>query len=127
MDKQKFYYLASPFTSTDKELEKIRAFQVTEASAYLLVNGILQYSPVVYSSSIVRVDEFKNLPGSWDFWKGLCTEIISRLDGFIVLTLDGWDVSVGVLAELELAESLGLPIYYMTLDDIKAGRVDELK
>jgi hypothetical protein len=35
-----------------------------------------------------------------------------------VLTLDGWDKSVGVKGEIEIAENLGIEVIYLKLEDI---------
>jgi hypothetical protein len=68
------------------------------------------FSPIAHGWPIA---ESGSLPTSWEYWKESCIVMVSRCQRFIVLTMDGWDTSTGVLAEIEYALSIGLKIEYM--------------
>jgi hypothetical protein len=60
--------------------------------------------------------EIGGLKGTWDFWRLVDIEFLKRCDELWVLTLDGWDKSVGVLAEIAYAKRNGIPIKYLSFD-----------
>jgi len=112
------YYLASPYTHSDPAIKKARADAVTEAAVDLLRHAIYVFAPISYNEPWEKY----NLPGDWNFWSEFDKTFVSRCDGgIIVLMLDGWDKSVGVTAEIEFAKSIGLPVYYASPEQIKAG------
>ena len=41
----------------------------------------------------------------------------------IVLEIEGWEQSYGVRAEIELGHELGLPIFYLSPEDLFQGQV----
>ena len=56
------------------------------------------FSPIAYTHPIAtRCD----LPMEFDYWSNYDQMMIRKCDAFYVLTLDGWDTSVGVLAEIQ--------------------------
>lgn len=115
---RKLYYLASPYTHKDPAIKKSRADAVTESAVELLHLGVFVFAPISYNEPWEKY----NLPGDWNFWCEFDKTFVERCDGgVIVLMLDGWDKSVGVTAEIEFAKSCGLPIYYVTQDQIKKG------
>jgi hypothetical protein len=52
------------------------------------------------------------LPVDWSFWERLARPQLERCDEMVVLTLDGWQESVGVQAELRHASVLRKPVRY---------------
>src|SRR5512139_3335222 len=95
------FYLASPYSSADEEIKEHRYKLACIACAQLVRSGKVVYSPIVQCHSIAKLME---LPTGWDFWKDHCAFFISCSEGLIVLKLDGWESSVGVAAEVEMAE-----------------------
>lgn len=117
------YYLASPYTHKDAAIRKQRAEQATEAAVKLLRMGIFVFAPIPYNEPWERF----NLPGDWAFWAEFDKSFVERCDGgLIVLMLDGWDKSTGVTAEIEFAKSIGSPVYYTSLDEIKRGDISNI-
>lgn len=51
--------------------------------------------------------------GDWLFWRRVDTEYLRVSRKLVVLMLPGWEVSVGVQAEIKLAKSMDLPIVYL--------------
>ena len=103
-------YLASPYAHADEivMIERYRA--ACDKAGQMLKRGLVVYSPIAHNHPIAqRVD----LPRTWEFWSKIDLEILSRCDALYVLCLTGWDVSVGVTAEIEFAKSKGLPITYI--------------
>jgi hypothetical protein len=102
-------YLASPYSHPDCFVQKIRYEQACKATATLIRRGHLVYSPIVHSHPLVK----HGLPADWSYWREIDEAMLSRCHQLIVLTLDGWEHSKGVMAEIELAHKMDLPIWYI--------------
>lgn len=116
------YYLASPYTHPDRDVMDERAEVVTKAAVDLLRLGVFVFAPIAYNAPWEKY----NLPGNWTFWEDFDKAFVSRMDGIIVLQIDGWDKSVGVTAEIQFAKENGLPVYYLTLEQIESGNIGHL-
>lgn len=108
---QVMIYLASPFSHPQLEVQHGRYEQVLEATAFLIRNHYVVYSPIVHNYHIAS--KF-NLPGDFDFWKAYDLEMINRSDQVYVLTLDGWISSVGVQSEIKYAITVNKPVFLMS-------------
>lgn len=104
------YYLASPYNHESEDVRRERYEANVRALAELLHAGTVAFSPIVHHHPVVCL---RDLGRGWDFWRKVDVEYLRRCDSLIILTLDGWRESVGVTAEIEIAQSLGLPIRYM--------------
>lgn len=112
LDKQEdIVYLASPYSHPDPEIREERYSQASYVAAMLMRNGRLIYSPIVHSHPLTRL----GLPTTWDYWRTLDETMLSRCQELLVLTLDGWENSEGVMAEIRLAKKLGMPVRYTGL------------
>ena len=103
-------YLACPYSHPSVEVRERRYHAANKAFASLMKSGVQTYSPISHTHQ-ASVDY--GLPTDWKFWERNCTEFISICDRLIVLTIDGWRESVGVQAEIEIAQRLGIQIEYM--------------
>lgn len=113
--KRKLYYLASPYTHELDSIKKERFEKVQHAAVVLLTEAPLYtFSPIAYNHPMCSFD----LPGDWPFWEEYDKAFIDHSDGLIVLTLDGWDKSVGVKAEIEYSKEIGIPVYYISYEEI---------
>lgn len=110
----KLVYLAVPYTHPKRSVREFRFKRVTEVSAMLVSQGIANFSPITQSH--LQAKHYK-LPHTWDFWKRIDTIFLERCDSLFVLTLEGWESSVGVTAEIDIARRLGKPIRYLNPDD----------
>ncbi len=76
-------------------------------TAILIKQGHFIYSPIVHFHPIACLHD---LPRDVDFWWEFNKDMIERCDEFWVLTLPGWENSIGILKETELASELGKPV-----------------
>jgi len=111
------YYLASPYSHKDHAVMSQRAETVTRAAVDLLNQGIFVFAPIAYNAPWEKY----NLPGDWNFWQEFDKAFVSRMDAVVVLTIEGWDISTGVTAEIEFAKQNHIPVYYLSLEQIASG------
>ena len=114
MDKNKLYYLASPYSHDNTFIKQFRYEAVIYTGSMLTKMGHTLIEPIAMCHEQSLRHE---LPGGYAFWKARDRNFISISDGIIVLTLPGWDDSVGVLDEIEWAKELGIEVHY--LDPLK--------
>jgi hypothetical protein len=102
-------YVASPYSHPDPKVQHGRFVDVCRATAHLINQGWLAYSPI---SQTVPVAEY-GAPGktTWADWESYDRRFLKRCMGLAVLKLDGWRESVGVQAEIAYAKELGLLLY----------------
>lgn len=101
-------YLAAPYTSPDKGVMEYRFSQATVIAGELMLQGYLVYSPLTMGHVLGKSVE---MSGDWDFWQKSCLSYLEEwATDLYVLRLQGWDLSVGVTAEIEAAHMLALPV-----------------
>lgn len=110
-------YLASPWSHSDAEVRRQRYEAAVKATAALINAGRMVYSPIVYSHHLA---ESGKLGGDWADWVVFDTWFIERCSFVWILTLDGWEQSKGVQAEIDLAAELGKPMQKITLEECLA-------
>ena len=104
-------YLASAYSHPDPAVRQYRYTAACKAAARLLQQGINVFSPMAHSLPIAQIG---GLPETtWAFWEPFDREYIALSEKVVVLTLDGWDQSVGVQAEIKIARELGKPVTYL--------------
>jgi hypothetical protein len=106
-----FYYLASPYDDPDPAVREQRYRQVCQVAARMIRDGHLVFSPIAYSHPMSKF----GLPGDWLFWRRYDNAMLERCDALVVVCMDGWNLSVGVRAECELARQLEMSIQYANL------------
>lgn len=116
---KKIFYLASPYSHAEESVMIERFQAAEEAAVKLLKLGIYVFAPIPYNHPWKKY----GLPPEFTFWEEFDKTYIDKLDGVIVLTIPGWDASRGVKAEVEYAESKGMPVYFISPEDIKSGTV----
>lgn len=113
--KNELIYLASLYSLGTKDirdpLRELRYQRVKEVSAAMMRDGWVILSPIVHCHC-VSLDH--GLPGEWGFWKHIDTIYISKCDRLMVLEDENWTQSVGINAEIKIAESFGKPVSYVT-------------
>jgi hypothetical protein len=102
-----FIYVASPYSSLDKELVHERYLAVCRYCARALAAGRAVYSPIVHCQAIAL--EYA-LPTDAKFWQFYNKEMIDAAEGLEILYLPGWDISEGVQWERDYAISKGKTI-----------------
>ena len=116
MIQDEIMYLASIYSldNASPELRKERARIATYVAGQLIKQGHVVFSPLTHNAPLE--DQF-DLPTSWDFWCQFDATFLLRCDKLMVLTLDGWERSVGIAGEIRLAKIHNIPIEYINIDD----------
>lgn len=107
------YYLASPYSHEDPKIIEQRYELANKVAYQLIIKGYTMIEPI--SMNHVKALKY-DMPKDFKFWQTRDTLLISRCDGVIVAMIDGWAESKGVVAEIEFAESLELPVYYWDVE-----------
>ena len=102
----KLIYIASPYTGTPDEMDHRFHLAVWYVSK-LCNEGHVAYSPIVHFHPVAI---HHDLPRDIEYWKRHNTAMLRRSENLHVLKIEGWDISSGVKFEMDLAESLNLPI-----------------
>lgn len=102
-------YLAAPYTHKDPAIVDQRMKDLCKADAALMKRGIFTMSPLLKHYIVAH----ESLPTDFKFWEQYSKALMRRCDYLFVLMLDGWSKSEGVLAEIDDARRLGMPIYYI--------------
>lgn len=112
LDKNKLYYLASPYTKYGKGIEA--AFEdICKIAAKFIADGICVYSPIAHIHPIAVKGGLDPLDNG--IWLPFNVPFMRQCDGgLIVAKMDGWDASFGVGLEIRwFRENRGLePIYH---------------
>lgn len=106
-------YLASPYSHPDPAVREQRFRAACRAAVALLHAGQVVFSPITHSHPLAQ----HGLPENWQFWERYDRAFLERCDEVVVLTLDGWEESVGVQAEILIARELGKPVRYVAPED----------
>lgn len=106
---EKLIYLASPYSHPDIAVREARFRAVCEVAGAMMRDGLMVISPIAHTHPIALAGD---LPLAFDFYAAYDEVLISRCDELHVLMLDGWRESVGVTAEIAIAERLNKPVTY---------------
>ena len=109
-------YLASPFSDSERRVREERYNFAVEATSLLLKIGTFVYSPIVHNYVIASRYE---LPNEFSFWQEFDSLMIGKCDILAVLMLPGWNESIGVTCEIDLALELGKTVKYIKLDELR--------
>lgn len=100
-------YLASPYTSPDRELKLRRVALVEEAIASLHYQNVVVYSPIVHWHYVA---ERLGLATDFKPWLTQNNGMMDAASVVGVLRIDGWEASKGVCHELRYAALSNTPI-----------------
>lgn len=103
-------YLASPYTDPDPFIREERYLRASRVLAWLLKTSTWVYSPIVHCHELAKIAD---LPKDFAFWKQYNFHMLSKADEVLVLRIEGWETSVGIKAEIQEAERLGIPVRYI--------------
>ena len=112
-------YLASPYTNADEAIREKNYEMVSEIAAVLTAQGYVVFSPISYGHNLIK---FKDMPGDWAFWFNFCVTFLLKCDKVIVCKMPGWEHSVGVQEEIEIASKHCIPIEFI---DVKMSTYDK--
>lgn len=106
-------YLACPYSNLNPEVEELR-YRIANFVAGAMMNlGFIVFSPISHCHIINKA---YGLPGDWKFWQNFDRKYISVSHSMYVIRIPGWDTSIGVTAEIELARVYDIPVYYVDVD-----------
>ena len=117
-----YVYLGSPYSKYEAGHDAA-ARVVADGAAALMRRGLVIYSPIAHGHAVTLAG---GLPITWNFWKKQCQPLIDVASGLIVLTMAGWQESVGLQYEIEEFVRAGKPILHVSprwLVENKVGRV----
>ncbi len=108
MNTNGFHYLACPYAHDDFTIMRKRYNQVTEYLNFLVNKNTVIFSPITHN-------HYLEIPNStWEsHWKDFDFTFLRMANSLIVLQLEGWGISEGLTAEIELAKQMGLMITYV--------------
>ncbi len=104
----KLYFIACPYSDPDSSVVEMRFQECTKVAAELTLKGIATYSQITMTHPI---NQYLLQQGKKVAWSEIDMAFLSRCDGLIVLTLDGWDRSSGVAAEIDYFKQKGMPVW----------------
>jgi len=123
--KEKLIYLAVPFSHPLKEVRDARNYVVNHVAASMIRDGLAVFSPISHSTDIMKLlQNGTQLTNGWEVMCRTDMRLLSHCDEMWIITLPGWEKSVGVTAEKKKAEELGIPV--KMLDDVAAHYVQEI-
>jgi hypothetical protein len=108
-----YIYLAAPYSHPDLTVRQKRFEQINACVAQLMRQGITVYSPISHCHPIAIEHD---LPTDWSYWQHSGEIFVTACSKLYVLKLSGWQESVGVKAEIELAVKNKIPITYLNGD-----------
>lgn len=103
-------YLASPLSHPSEDVQFTRYQHVLSITSWLINQGHMIFSPIVHS---YRLDIPRQ---DFAWWEAYDEHMISLSKEVWILVIDGWRESIGVQAEIVLAQKYNLPIKYVNAD-----------
>ena len=102
-------YLSSPYSHPEALVRAARFRLACEAVAKMLRAGEHVISPIVHCHPVAIAHD---LPTDFAFWQAYNRDTLKRCDRMVVLKLAGWEESVGVAGEIEMAAEFNIPVEY---------------
>lgn len=103
-------YVASPYTTTDIVLLHSRYHQAFKYCCQLIDQGEICFSPIVYGHQFFVAGQAEV---DFRFWRPFNDYMLKTASCIHVLMIDGWDKSAGISHELEMNQSLNLPVLFV--------------
>ncbi len=102
-----WWFLSSPYSKYRGGID-VAYHKARNATIDLVTSGVVVYSPIVHSHPLAMYGGID--PLAHDFWMRQSLAMLDTAGGLILLTLDGWQESVGMRAERERFAATGRPI-----------------
>jgi hypothetical protein len=97
-----YIYVASPYSHPDPDIREKRFLAVRSYVGKMLKDGVPVFSPIVHCHQIAL--DF-GLPTDASFWRNYAAAMLRNASYLHVLTLPGWEESIGVAYEIGLAHA----------------------
>lgn len=111
-----YTYLASPYSHEDSSVRLWRYQSACKAAAWLMQQGKIILSPIAHSHPIEVIGIGSQQNGA--FWKRQDIPLLRHASELIVLLLPGHKESEGLKWEIEMAESLAIPVTFLNPEGI---------
>lgn len=102
-------YLACPYSHQDRDVRVRRFESANRAAGALMGRGLIVFSPISHTHPVAEQCE---LPKGWEFWEQFDRAYLGCCHSLYVLCIEGWRESVGVNAEIKIADELGLEVLW---------------
>jgi hypothetical protein len=101
-------YLMSPYSHKDIKVCEERVKIADNASAFLMEQGYIVFSPLSHSHPISLSEYGKNVSSHLDhgFWLTQDFAWLQFCEGYFILKIEGWDKSTGVSVERALCDAI---------------------
>ena len=103
-------FIAIPYNHPDDEVKKYRLDTIKSHCIKIFEEGNAPVSPLLMGLSLA---DHGGLPTDTNTWVSYCKTLVATCDEFHVLTVDGWDNSLGVKTEINTGLEFGLEIKYI--------------
>lgn len=104
-----YWYLATPYSKYPDGVET--AFvRAAEQSAILIGAGIPVFCPITHTHPIAMTN---TIPNKWETWIVNDTPLMDAAKGIIVCMMKSWEISQGILHEIEYFSKQGKPVKFM--------------
>ena len=119
-------YLAIPYTDPDETVMDYRAELSDIIWADMCNECRIVYAPI---SNGHHVAKKYGLPRDWEFWKKLDEQFVRASKKVLIVALEGWENSTGVMAEKGIAEDAGIPVELIDpepyIEKLNGGKSDK--
>lgn len=109
-----YVYVGSPYTKY-RDGHSAAAGDVSIVAGALMRLGLVVYVPIAHGHYVSMHDS--RLPTTWEFWKKQCQPMIDAASALVVVTMDGWDESVGLAHEIACFLAARKPVIYADPDE----------
>ena len=107
-------YLASPYAHASASVREARLEAVRYVCGEMVNQGKTIMSPLVYLGELA----YKGVHPPQG-WYAFDLQLLARCDELVVLQLPGWEDSRGVLVEIAGAQTRGIPVRLMSLEEAR--------
>jgi len=94
-------FLCAPYTNHDPEIVNARVTAINAHAAFLMNQRHIVFSPISHSHPIAIEND---MPTTFEFWQRQNREFIVWCDVVMVLRLNGWQESRGLVDEMKYAK-----------------------
>ena len=105
-----FVYLACPYSHPEGLVRAERAQIAARAAEFLMREGVAVFCPIVHGHAIERETRTEHDDA---FWRIQDAPFIVACHALVILGLDGWRESKGVIWESAVAFEHNIPILFM--------------
>ena len=107
-------YICWPYSHPDAEVRELRFRECAKFAAKLATDGYVVFAPIAHSHPLAI---YGGLDGDWDFWRKQDEAFIRASKEVLLPMVDGWEDSVGILAEIKFANALGIPVVFQEMGE----------